>query len=279
MSWNGKNETSRKSLVSWKLSIIQRLVDWERRKLDTYSCKYINFGHSITQAFFKNMENSHFALHERARRRCRAASNVRGQPEGRRSYGVSCLDRTTRRDAGTTTGERHRSWVLAESVEAARGFEAFRRLASPCQKQSAGLETLVVGAKRGRDRPVGGRGGIQRVPVPRQVVRGAGRPSSRDRWCRHVCQCSGRRRANSRPERRFAVRVRFTSKDWKSFACVVQMDDLLVLSVWTEDSMARTSSKKWGGGQQLSDLLQDCLQRFYFPSLPKMGDDGQVAPW
>ena len=73
--------------------------------------------------------------------------------------------------------------------------------------------------------------------------------------------------------------VYVTSKDWKSFACVVQMDDLLVLSVWTEDSMARTSSKKWGGGQQLSDLLQDCLQRFYFPSLPKMGDDGQVAPW
>ena len=29
MSWSGKNETSRKSLVSWKLSIIQRLVDRE----------------------------------------------------------------------------------------------------------------------------------------------------------------------------------------------------------------------------------------------------------
>ena len=53
MSWNGKNETSRKSLVSWKLSIIQRLVDWERRKLDTYSCKYINFGRSKTQAFLQ----------------------------------------------------------------------------------------------------------------------------------------------------------------------------------------------------------------------------------
>ena len=56
MSWSGKNETSRKSLVSWKLSIIQRLVDRERRKLDTYSCKCINFGRSKTQAFFKNME-------------------------------------------------------------------------------------------------------------------------------------------------------------------------------------------------------------------------------
>ena len=56
MSWSGKNETSRKSLVSWKLSIIQRLVDRERRKLNTYSCKCINFGHSKTQAFFKNME-------------------------------------------------------------------------------------------------------------------------------------------------------------------------------------------------------------------------------
>ena len=33
-----------------------RLVDRERRKLDTYSCKCINFGHSKTQAFFKNME-------------------------------------------------------------------------------------------------------------------------------------------------------------------------------------------------------------------------------
>ena len=60
MSWNGTNETLRKSLVSWKLSIIQRLVDWERRKLDTYSCKYLNFGHSITQAFFKKWKNSHF---------------------------------------------------------------------------------------------------------------------------------------------------------------------------------------------------------------------------
>ena len=60
MSWNGKNETARKSLVSWKLSIIQRLVDWETRKLDTYSCKYINFGRSKTQAFFKNMEKFTF---------------------------------------------------------------------------------------------------------------------------------------------------------------------------------------------------------------------------
>ena len=56
MSWSGKNETSRKSLVSWKLSIIERLVDRERRKLDTYSFKCINFGRSKTQAFFKNME-------------------------------------------------------------------------------------------------------------------------------------------------------------------------------------------------------------------------------
>ena len=56
MSWSGKNETSRKSLVSWKLSIIQRLVDRERTKLDTYSCKCINFGRSKTRAFFKNME-------------------------------------------------------------------------------------------------------------------------------------------------------------------------------------------------------------------------------
>ena len=56
MSWSGKNETSRKSLVSWKLSSIQRLVDRERRKFDTYSCKCINFGRSKTQAFFKNME-------------------------------------------------------------------------------------------------------------------------------------------------------------------------------------------------------------------------------
>ena len=39
-----------------KMSIIQRLVDRERRKLDTYSCKCINFGRSKTQAFFKNME-------------------------------------------------------------------------------------------------------------------------------------------------------------------------------------------------------------------------------
>ena len=46
----------RENLVSWKLSIIQRLVDRERRKLDTYSCKCINFGRSKTQAFFKNME-------------------------------------------------------------------------------------------------------------------------------------------------------------------------------------------------------------------------------
>ena len=59
MSWNGKNETSRKSLVSWKLSIIQRLVDRERRKLDTYSCKCINFGRSKTLAFFKNHAKIH----------------------------------------------------------------------------------------------------------------------------------------------------------------------------------------------------------------------------
>ena len=59
MSWNGKNETLKKSLVSWKLSIIQRLSDWERRKLDTYSCKYINFGRSITQAFLQKHGKIH----------------------------------------------------------------------------------------------------------------------------------------------------------------------------------------------------------------------------
>ena len=70
-----------------------------------------------------------------------------------------------------------------------------------------------------------------------------------------------------------------TSADWKDFACVMQLDDLLVLSVWTHDTMARTSSKKWCGGQRLSDLLQDCLQRFYFPSLPTIDTDGRVQPW
>ena len=65
----GKNETSRKSLVSWKLSIIQRLVDRERRKLDIYSCKCINFGRSKTQAlaFFKNMEKFILSLDQTVR--------------------------------------------------------------------------------------------------------------------------------------------------------------------------------------------------------------------
>ena len=56
MSWSGKNEMSRKSLVSWKLSIIHSLVDRERRKLDTYSCKYINFGRAFknTSVFQKH---------------------------------------------------------------------------------------------------------------------------------------------------------------------------------------------------------------------------------
>ena len=56
-SWNGKSETLRKSMVSWKLRIIQRL-NWEEET--RYSYKYINFECSITQAFFKNMEKFTF---------------------------------------------------------------------------------------------------------------------------------------------------------------------------------------------------------------------------
>ena len=75
------------------------------------------------------------------------------------------------------------------------------------------------------------------------------------------------------------VSIYLTSKDGRAFACALQIDDLIALSVWSHESLATTASKKWVGEPELVDLLRDCLQRFLFPPLPKVGDDGKVEPW
>ena len=66
------------------------------------------------------------------------------------------------------------------------------------------------------------------------------------------------------------------AEDLRAFACVAQLGNLLVVSVFTGDSRAKTSSKKWRGPGEVSDLLKDCLQLFCFPPLPLVHADGRV---